>query len=159
MRAVLRPGLRDRGVEAVLLVAHFVAYVALLALTLSCLQALLFAGIHKGIQGVYLGCSFAPSHKGMPVMTEEQSRDPLLRQVLTSRNVRGGPLTDLVLGGLNYQIEHHLFPSMPRPNLRLAHPVVVRFCAERGVPFAETSARAAYAAGLRHLHTVGAGLR
>ena len=41
--------------------------------------------------------------------------DFLRRQVLTSRNVRGGRFTDFALGGLNYQIEHHLFPSMPRP--------------------------------------------
>ena len=44
--------------------------------------------------------------------------------MLTSRNVRGGWLTDLALGGLNYQIEHHLFPSMPRPNLRRSQALV-----------------------------------
>ncbi|HYM53972.1 MAG TPA: fatty acid desaturase, partial [Solirubrobacteraceae bacterium] len=39
--------------------------------------------------------------------------DFLRRQVLTSRNVRGNWLTDFTLGGLNYQIEHHLFPDLP----------------------------------------------
>ena len=42
----------------------------------------------------------------------------------TSRNVTGGWLTDTALGGLNYQIEHHLFPAMPTPNLRKAQPIV-----------------------------------
>ena len=61
-----------------------------------------------------MGCSFAPNHKGMPTIAPEEELDFLRRQVLTSRNVRGGLLTDFALGGLNYQIEHHLFPSMPR---------------------------------------------
>jgi fatty acid desaturase len=136
-----------------------VGYLTLLATTLTWPQALLFVSIHKGLQGVYLGCSFAPNHKGMPVLTAEQASDPLLRQVLTSRNIRGGPLTDFVLGGLNYQIEHHLFPSMPRPNLRHAQSIVRRFCADRGVSYAESSVFASYLIALRHLHSVGDRLR
>jgi fatty acid desaturase len=143
----------------VLLVVHFVGYVAVLATTLTWPQALAFVGIHKGLQGIYLGMSFAPGHKGMPVMNEEQSADPFLRQVLTSRNMKGSPFIDTAIGGLNYQIEHHLFPSMPRPHLRLASPVVREFCARRGVVYTEASPFASYAAGLGHLHRVGTGLR
>jgi fatty acid desaturase len=159
IRRLFGSGLRQRAAEAVLLVVHFVGYVALLVLTLSWPQALLFVAIHKGVQGVYLGCSFAPNHKGMPALDAEQAADPLLRQVLTSRNVRGGWFTDLALGGLNYQIEHHLFPSMPRANLRHAQPVVQSHCADRGVPYLQCSALASYAAALTHLHKVGAQLR
>ena len=65
--------------------------------------------VQQGLFGLYLGCSFAPNHKGMPVLAAGGRSDFLRRQVL----VRGGWLTDLALGGLNYQIEHHLFPSMP----------------------------------------------
>jgi fatty acid desaturase len=71
----------------------------------------------------------------------------------------GGPFLDTALGGLNYQVEHHLFPNMPRPNLRRAQPVVRAFCAERGVAYTEVSVLESYAAGLRHLRLVGAGLR
>jgi fatty acid desaturase len=159
VRRIAGPGLRHRIPEAVLITAHFVAYLTLLAVTLTWLQALLFLCVHKGLQGIYLGCSFAPNHKGMPVLTAEQADDPLLRQVLTSRNIRGGPFTDFVLGGLNYQIEHHLFPSMPRPNLRHAQAIVRRFCEERGVPSTESSALASYSTALRHLHSVGDRLR
>jgi fatty acid desaturase len=157
--AVVRPGLSHRAAEGVLLALHFVGYVVLLVTTLTWLQALVFVAVHKGLQGVYLGCSFAPAHKGMPVMTPEQAEDPLLRQVLTSRNVRGGPVTDLVMGGLNYQIEHHLFPSMPMANLRRAAPVVRTFCQARGISYQETTALASYALVLRHLRDVGEELR
>ena len=159
VRAMFEPGLRNRAAESVLLALHVIAYVALLATTLTWAQALVFVAVHKGIQGIYLGMSFAPGHKGMPVLDAEQAADPLLRQVLTSRNIRGGRFLDAALGGLNYQIEHHLFPSMPRPNLRAAQPVVREFCASRGVAYTELSPYDSYAAGLRHLHVVGAGLR
>ena len=159
VRQMLRPGVPWRGVEASLLAVHAVGYLALILTTLTWPQAVAFVAIHKGLQGVYLGVSFAPGHKGMPVMDEEQAADPLLRQVLTSRNVRGSRLLDTALGGLNYQIEHHLFPSMPRPHLRLAQPVVREFCRSRGVAYTEVSLLASYAAGLRHLHAVGSGPR
>ena len=103
--------------------------------------------------------SFAPGHKGMPVLAPAQAADPILRQVLTSRNVRGGRLLSAAMGGLNFQIEHHLFPSMPRPHLVRAQRVVRRFCDERGVSYAEVSVVATYAAVVRHLDAVGADLR
>jgi fatty acid desaturase len=114
-----------------------------------------FIAVHQGLFGLYLGCSFAPNHKGMPSLSEEEAADYLRRQVLTSRNVRGHWLTDYALGGLNYQIEHHLFPSMPRGNLRHAQKVVRAFCAEHGISYLETGLVASYAQALRHLDDIG----
>ena len=122
---------------------------------LSPLQAVVFLVVQQGLFGVYLGASFAPNHKGMPVVGKDEKVDFLRRQVLTSRNIRGSGLTDLALGGLNYQIEHHLFPSMPRPNLRHAQAPVRAFCAQRGIPYSETGLLASYGQVLRHLHTTG----
>ena len=48
---------------------------------------------------------------------------------------------------------------MPRANLRHAQPVVQRFCADRGIPYAQCSAIASYTAAIRHLHDVGAEAR
>ena len=99
----------------------------------------MFILVQQGLFGLYLGCSFAPNHKGMPVLDAGDRSDFLRRQVLTSRNVRGGLLTDFALGGLNYQIEHHLFPSMPRPSLRHSQPLIEAFCQQRGVPYCQSS--------------------
>ncbi|MDQ6525007.1 acyl-CoA desaturase [Nocardioides sp. LHD-245] len=154
VRALLRPGIAHRWAEGLLLIGHLVLYLALMASTLTWLQGIAFVVVHQAVLGVYLGSSFAPSHKGMPVPTANQAADPLLRQVLCSRNIRGGPFVDLALGGLNLQIEHHLFPSMPRPNLRLARPVVRQHCQERGIPYAETTLLASYGLALRHLDQV-----
>ncbi|MGI9155396.1 MAG: fatty acid desaturase family protein [Marmoricola sp.] len=159
VRAVLHPGLKYRPTEAALLTVHFTAYLTFMFAVLTWQQAIVTIAVHQVVFGVYLGMSFAPGHKGMPVLTREQAADPLLRQVLTSRNVRGGRFLSAVMGGLNFQIEHHLFPSMPRPNLPRAQQVVRRFCADRAVSYAEVSVAATYSAVIRHLDQVGAGQR
>ncbi|PXY25907.1 delta fatty acid desaturase [Prauserella sp. PE36] len=159
VQAVLRREVKAHRLEAVLLAAHVVGYLTAVFLVLSPLQALAFLAVHQGLWGVYLGCSFAPNHKGMPLLPEGERLDHLRKQVLTSRNVRGGRIVDFALGGLNYQIEHHLFPGMPRANLRHAQPLVQRFCAQRGLPYSQTSVIGSYADVLRHLHAVGAPLR
>ena len=125
------------------------AYVALLVVTLTWQQAWCSSRSTRRCRRLP-GCSFAPGHKGMPMLDAEQAADPLLRQVLTSRNVRGGPFVDSRLGGLNYQIEHHLFPSMPRPNLRAraaGGPPVLRASAGSATP--RCRSWSSYAAVLR----------
>jgi fatty acid desaturase len=159
VRALFRPTTKRRGLEAVLLSAHFAAYLAAPFLLLSPLKALAFVAVHQGLLGLYLGSTFAPNHKGMPTLTGDDRPDFLRRQVLTSRNVRGGRFLDLALGGLNYQIEHHLFPSMPTPNLRRAQPIVRAYCEQQGVSYCETGFVDSYVQALSHLHRVGASLR
>jgi fatty acid desaturase len=148
-----------RLVDGALLITHFAAYLTAVFLVLSPLQAAAFIVIQQGMFGIYLGCAFAPNHKGMPVLGEDEKTDFLRRQVTTSRNIRGGWLTDFALGGLNYQIEHHLFPSMPRPSLRHAQAPVRAFCEAHGVAYHETGLIASYVQVLRHLHTIGGSLR
>jgi fatty acid desaturase len=145
----------SRPIEAALLAVHAGAYLTAVFLVLSPWQAVAFLAVQQGLFGLYMGASFAPNHKGMPVVAATDKIDYLRRQVLTSRNVRGGKFTDFVLGGLNYQIEHHLFPSMPRPNLRRAQALVRSYCAGRGISYREDSLLASYAQTLRHLGEVG----
>jgi fatty acid desaturase len=158
-KAILRGSGRANTVEGLLLLAHVAGYVTALVLVLSPLQAVAFIVVQQGLFGLYLGCAFAPNHKGMPTLTDANELDFLRRQVLTSRNVRGSWLVDLVLGGLNYQIEHHLFPNMPRPNLRRAQPLVRAFCQHHGLDYTEASLFGSYAEAVRHLHTVASPLR
>jgi fatty acid desaturase len=159
-RALARPSLRHRWTEAALLVLHFAAYLGIVLLVLSPARAAVFVAVHLGLFGVYLGCTFAPNHKGMPMLADTDERpDFLRRQVLTSRNVRGGPFVDILLGGLNYQVEHHLFPSMPAPHLRRAAPIVRDYCAQIGVPYTEADLVESYRLALRHLHAAGEPLR
>ncbi|WP_431932322.1 fatty acid desaturase family protein [Nonomuraea jabiensis] len=159
VKALFKPEAKRRGAELTMLVTHFVLYFGLVFTILPVGKALLFLIVHQGLFGIYLGSTFAPNHKGMPILTAEDKLDFLRKQVLTSRNVRGGLFTDVALGQLNYQIEHHLFPNMPAPNLRRAQPIVERYCAEIGVDYLQTGLVESYGQALRHLHEVGAELR
>ena len=143
-----------RRLETVLLLAHLAGGIVLLLLLMSPLHALAFIGVQQGLLGLYLGVSFAPNHKGMPLADAAWSSDFLRRQVLTSRNVRGGRLLAAACGGLNYQIEHHLFPSMPSRNLPRARQIVRRFCAEHAVSYSETTLFDSYVQVLRYLRAI-----
>ncbi len=159
VRALFQPWLKHRVLEGALLFTHFAGYLGALFLVLPPGKALAFLAVHQGLFGVYLGTIFAPNHKGMPTLRGENQLDYLRKQVLTSRNVRGGRVIDIALGGLNYQIEHHLFPSMSAPQLRRAQPIVREFCAEIGVSYYETGFLRSQAEALVHLHRAGASLR
>jgi fatty acid desaturase len=159
IKAIVAGRGRAGAVEGLLLLVHVAAHTAAVLLVLTPLQAVAFILVQQSLFGLYLGCSFAPNHKGMPTLSDEEELDFLRRQVLTSRNVRGSRLVDFLLGGLNYQIEHHLFPNMPRPNLRHAQPLIRGFCQQHDVDYSEATIFGSYAQAVRHLHAVGAPLR
>ncbi|MEV7995270.1 acyl-CoA desaturase [Streptomyces sp. NPDC086077] len=158
-KALRNPSMKRPVLEGALLVVHFVLYFGALFTVLSPAKALAFIAVHQGLFGIYLGSVFAPNHKGMPMIEEGTRLDFLRRQVLTSRNVRGGALVDALMGGLNYQIEHHLFPSMPTPALGRAQIITERYCAELGIPYHQTGLLASHREALRHLRSVGEPLR
>ena len=96
---------------------------------------------------------FAPNHKGMVVPDAAAPLDALRAQVLTARDVRGYRVTDWCYGGLNYQIEHHLFPALPRNRLPAAQRIVKTFCREQNISYHETSVLRSYREILGALRT------
>jgi fatty acid desaturase len=143
--------------EALGIGSHLVLYTSLLLSVFSYWQAGLFVLLHQGLWGLYLGTVFAPNHKGMPVIGRESELGFLEKQVLTTRNIRPHPLTDFWYGGLNYQIEHHLFPTMPRNNLKHARRLVKEFCETHSLAYYETGVLQSYLEVYRHLDKVGNG--
>jgi fatty acid desaturase len=91
------------------------------------------------LAGTYLALVIAPNHKGMPTWADARASSFLDRQVRSSRNICAHPVTDFVFGGLNYQIEHHLFPTMPRVHFCRARAIVRPFCVANGLPYTEMS--------------------
>jgi fatty acid desaturase len=153
------PGAKLRRTELLLLAVHLVAYLGGVLLILPPVKALALVAVHQAEFGLYMGCTFTPNHKGMPVIGVHDKLDYLRRQVITSRNIRGGCIVDQLLGGLNYQIEHHLFPSMQRPQLRRARRLVRDYCAKRRISYTETGLFTSCAIVLRYLHSLGELLR
>ncbi|SOE04198.1 Fatty acid desaturase [Rathayibacter rathayi] len=155
-RTVFGKGKVDkRWVEISMLVARVGLYLAVVFWALPLGMAFAFVGVQLGVFGLYMGASFAPNHKGMPLLPKEARVDFLRRQVLTSRSIRSTWLTDLYMGGLNYQVEHHLFPNMPRPALRRAQVIAKEYCTTHQIPYTETSLMESYAIVVRYLNKVG----
>ncbi|ROR72797.1 fatty acid desaturase family protein [Bogoriella caseilytica] len=149
--------LRHRGVEALFLAVRLLGFPALLIVLLGPGLGLAFLAVQLMVFGVYMGASFAPNHKGMPLIPERSTVDFLRRQVLTSRNISGGRFIFWAMGGLNHQIEHHLFPRMPSVSLRKVVPIVREYCAEKDIPYTETGLFASYGIVVRYLNRVGLG--
>jgi fatty acid desaturase len=150
---------REATIELGLIAAHLVIYSTALLMIMSPGKAIAFAALHHALFGLHLGSVFAPNHKGMEMPDCQTRWGHLEKQVLTSRNVHGGLVVDWMMGGLNYQIEHHLFPSMPRANLRYAQPIVQSYCERIGMPYLSTGVVDSYFQGLKHMHEVGRELR
>jgi fatty acid desaturase len=150
-RFLIRRHNRAAAGETLLIALHCAMYLMILALVLSPVKALAFVLIQQAVFSLYLGVSFAPNHKGMPIIARGSELGFAERQIITARNVTGGWVVTSLLGGLNYQIEHHLFPSMPRPNLKRAQSLVKEFCATQQLSYCETSFSESFRRILRYL--------
>lgn len=154
-----RGAVKGRWAELGIIAGRFVLLLAPLFLLLPPGMAFAFLGVQLAVFGVYMGASFAPNHKGMPVIAPDAKLDFFSKQVYTSRNIRGGWWATALMGGLNYQIEHHLFPSMARPHLAKTREIVRDYCASHDVPYTETSLLRSYGIVIEYLNRVGLAAR
>jgi fatty acid desaturase len=156
---VLRKQGKERLLEVALLSVHYLLYFGLIFSQMSFWQGIVFIFVNQALLGLYMGSIIAPNHKGMPMLEKSSKIDFLRRQVMTARNVYSSPFNDFWYGGLNYQIEHHLFPSMPRNNLKEAQKVIKLFCQAHAISYYETGMVQSYKEILQFLHEIGAPLR
>jgi fatty acid desaturase len=117
-----------------------------------------FVALHYAAVGAYLGLVFMTNHYGLPVCAAAPGADAEHSFAVT-RNVRTGPIGDYLFGGLNYQIEHHLQPQLPRYALPLAAARLRAARRARDLPYHESTWGEALVAVLRDFHGLGAGLR
>ena len=142
-------------IDIALIFSHFLLFFMLLYISdLNIYQSLIFFFLSKGVFGGYIGSVFIINHTGMPVFNKGDDIDFLWGQVTSSRNVKAHPFTDVMMCGINAQIEHHLFPQMPRPHLNKARVIVKQFCAEHDIPYHETGFLEAFQETWMHLKTV-----
>jgi fatty acid desaturase len=160
LRHLLQRGpVKGRWIELGLIALRFAVVLTPLFLMLPVGMAFAFLGVQLAVFGVYMGASFAPNHKGMPVIAPDAKLDFFSKQVRTSRNITGGWWATWLMGGLNYQVEHHLFPGMPRPHLSKARVVVREHCRTIGVPYTEVTLWRSYGIVIEYLNRVGLAAR
>lgn len=147
------------SLEFLLFLLHFVIYFGMLFSYLDTKIAIIFIIIHQFLFGLLISSAFATNHKGMEIFDKENNLNYVKLQVITARNVRSNWFTDFWFGGLNFQIEHHLFPSIPRKNFRKVQKIVKKFCREKSISYEETGMVQSYRDLLLHFHEVGRVLR
>jgi fatty acid desaturase len=144
-----------RATELTMIGLRLSIYVAAVFWVLPFGMAFAFLGVQLAVFGFYMGASFAPNHLGLPIIPRDAKLDFLRKQVLTSRNISGGWRASAFMGGLNYQIEHHLFPNMPRPHLARAREIVREYCETIDVPYHETTLMTAWITVQKYMTRVG----
>ncbi len=134
-------------------ILHTSLYVFILFSTQAWWVALLFIVVHQELWSAYITSIFAPNHKGMPILQGE-TVDFMREQILTARNIRPHPIVDCYYGHLNYQIEHHLFPTLARHRMPAARRIIRKFCHDSDIEYCETSILGSYVDIIRHMHQV-----
>jgi fatty acid desaturase len=150
-----RSGVKGRAFELGLLTLRFAIVFGAAFFFLPLGMAFAFLGVQIAVFGLYMGAAFAVNHIGMPIIAGEAKFDFFTKQVLTSRNIRGGFFASAIYGGLNYQVEHHLFPNMARVHLAKTRRIVREHCRTLDIPYTETSIPRAYAEVIEYLNRVG----
>lgn len=129
---------RTSIIELTLMALHYLVFLGLIFYNLPLLTGLVFVFIFAAVSGTYMGLVFAPNHKGMPMVDESASVE-WWHQIVCTRNLYPNVFTFHLMGGLNYQIEHHLFPHMPRINYQSVAPMVKEFCKQYELEYYESS--------------------
>jgi fatty acid desaturase len=136
--AFTHPSLRVTFFELPFAAVHFLVLFYLLFTFLPWTTAVLFLVVHAVTAGFYLSAAFAPNHKGMEIIDADQ-KATWRNQIRSTRNLYPSWFVFYMMGGLNFQIEHHLFPNMPRINYPLVQPIIKRFCKDNDIPYHETT--------------------
>jgi fatty acid desaturase len=142
---------KETRVDRVLLPLHWMVLLVLPGLVFGWPAALLAYLTVSCVSSLMTASVFVPNHIGMRRLAPDHGLGHLEQQVTTSRNISNPRWLDFYYGGLNSQIEHHLFPRLPYHRYRDMRPVVRAFCRERGLPYQEVTLYGALASVGRHL--------
>ena len=138
MRYLLTTFNRQAIVEISLMSIHFCLLLSLSLAYLPIDIALLWNGVVFLTMGLYMGLIFAPNHKGEEMLETEAAYN-WVYQITLTRNIKTACVGDYIMGGLQFQIEHHLFPQLSRFNYRKIQVVIKDFCQEHNIPYHETA--------------------
>lgn len=140
-------------VEVGLLAVHYGWLAGSACCLLGLMKGLAFVAAAQMFGGLFLGYVFIQSHNGMEVYSD--NKDFATSQLVSTRDIAPGLWNDWFTGGLNYQIEHHLFPKMPRHNLGRTASRVRALCEKHDLPYESVGMIEATRRVVRHLAQVG----
>jgi fatty acid desaturase len=136
-------------IEAASMTVHYVAWLVIPTILWGPLVGI---GVYMalwGLVGVFLALIFAPAHIGLPIMAEQHH--DWLHQLETTRDLELPKFISFFFIGLDYQVEHHLFPKIPHCNLPRAAEVTKAWCERHGMPYQSVPYLAALADSARFM--------
>lgn len=117
---------------------YWVVWFGIPCLFLSPWEAFLASQIRIGMISYPLFAILAPAHyphEAGCVRVGDWPKDFLALQTSTTINFRTGPIGGFICSGLQYQIEHHLFPGYSHVHYKKMSPFVREFCEKNGYPY------------------------
>jgi len=151
---LLKKMVPHKPLERAGLVVYYLWNLTLMFLFMTPAQALAYFFISQMLCGILLAIPFGVGHNGMTVFDAGTQPDFYRFQILTTRNVIGHWIVGWFMGGLHHQVEHHLFPTMPRHNLGRMSAMVRRTCEKHNIPYHATSLWEGTVEVIRHLKEV-----
>jgi fatty acid desaturase/predicted heme/steroid binding protein len=129
------------GLEKICIALHYSWYFGAAFTLTTPLYAVMWILTSQCVCGILLAAVFSVNHNGMPVYSRKEAKDMDYYElsIVTGRNVVASAFNKWFTGGLNFQIEHHMFPTIPRHNLPKVAPLVESLCKKHGVPYHTTS--------------------
>jgi linoleoyl-CoA desaturase len=120
------------------LLLHWIVWIILPLMVFEWQDVLMFTAARYAMMSYIMFALFAPAHfpAGAQMVDKESlGKNFLLLQTVTTVNFRTGPIGRLLCGGVEYQIEHHLFPSISPRHYPQMSKHVKAFCEARGYPY------------------------
>lgn len=141
------------GLEKIFIVGHYIGLLTILSY-MPVINAISYFFLAQTSCGLFLAIVFGLGHNGMAVYPANERPDFWKLQVSTTRNVTSNWFVDWFCGGLQYQVDHHLFPMLPRHNLKKVHELVESFCKEYDLHYHEATMWQGSLEVLTHLNDV-----
>ncbi|XP_016324433.1 fatty acid desaturase 2-like [Sinocyclocheilus anshuiensis] len=141
-------------VDLVWCISYYVRYFLCYTQFYGVLWAVLLFNIVRFMESHWFVWVTQMSHIPMDI-DYEKHQDWLIMQLVATYNIEQSYFNDWFSGHLNFQIEHHLFPMMPRHNYWHAAPRVRALCDKYGVKYQEKSLYEAFADIIRSLEKSG----
>jgi fatty acid desaturase len=136
-------------IELACITAHYTGWLVIPSLVWGPLIGFAMYAAVWAVVGVCLALVFAPAHMGLPVL-DGQHHD-WLHQLETTRNLAMPRAISFFFIGLDYQVEHHLFPKIPHQSLSKAAAITAAWCARHRIPHQTTRYATALADSARFI--------
>ena len=125
---------RRLWLDAVLMVVYFVKFFYFMVPMVGWGWAIFYYEVFKILESIWFTWVAEANH--LPMNIEHDADQPWLKlQLAATCDFEKSFFNDWFTGHLNFQIEHHLFPMMPRHNLYKIQPLARSLCKKHDIPF------------------------